>query len=345
MKILIYFPDLRHFHMHKDIGKILIHLRLNSDVEFCELATNKNGPKIEDTIRLDLVSLVIKIKKYEILILYHFTMTSLLIAILARIRNRNIKLVLKSDIDTRYLRYLSNSKLKIVFRVFETLFDLILVETKQHVAQLAYHLKNKDKAFLLYNGSKLSPSIVQDEKIQKKNEALFVGRLGHVQKNIPYLLDVLDRYDKIPRLDGITLMGDIDGPNKLAIEKLLRNLRKKYSVRVISTTDDNKQLAREYKRAKVVLLPSLYESYGLVTAEAVTQGTKVISHEVGISADLAKWSHCVDIVELNNDSMWLEKISIALEQVDHEYPDQDTCDLFDWLKIGTILKNKLKSLL
>lgn len=344
MNILIYFPELRNFHMQKDVGEILFNLRRDRNVHRCQLATNKISTQVDDSIPLGLFSLIMLVRKYDLLILYHFTLTSLLVACLARIMKRNIKVIVKSDIDMRYLDYLSKSKTKLVFRLFEALFHLIIVETQCHLNELSLYLKNKDKAFLLYNGSKLACDMLVAEKIEKKNEILFVGRLGLAQKNVPYLLNLLNEAPKIQGLDGITLLGEIDGPNQSEIERLLVDLREKYCVRVIPQLTDNKELAREYKRAKALVMPSFYESFGLVVAEAITQGTFVISHKVGIAVDLASKTSSVQLVAHGDHSDWLEKISKVMQQNDVFAKNEAIYDLFDWAKICTRLSARLRML-
>ena len=344
MNILIYFPELRDFHMQKDVGEILFNLRGDSNVTSCQLATNKVSDHVDGTLQLSLLSVIMLVKRYDILILYHFTLTSLLVAFLARITKRNVKIIVKSDIDMRYLNYLSKSRTKFVFKLFELLFDLILVETQYHSSQLSSHLKNKNKAFLLNNGSKLSSDVLGAEDIEKKNEILFVGRLGLTQKNVPYLLRLLNEAPKIKGLDGITLLGELDGPNRSKIQRLLVDLRSKYSVRVIPPITDQKQLAREYRRARALVMPSLYESFGLVVAEAITQGTCVISHEVGIAVDLAPKTPSVQLVVHGDENGWLEKIAFAMKQNEDFALKGTLSDSFDWSKICTKLCKKLKTL-
>jgi D-inositol-3-phosphate glycosyltransferase len=87
--------------------------------------------------------------------------------------------------------------------------------------------------------------------------------------------------------------GDPDSsPDSMSIEMLrLQALREKYGLEnIVALLGKRSQdtLAYYYSAAKVVVVPSHYESFGLVALEAMACGTPVVASEVGGLAYLVK---------------------------------------------------------
>lgn len=57
-------------------------------------------------------------------------------------------------------------------------------------------------------------------------------------------------------------------------------------IEVVPFLSDKLELRRQYQSARVVVVPSIYESFGLVTAEAMACGCAVVTTDVGLGADL-----------------------------------------------------------
>ncbi len=342
MKILFYFDNLQEIHLNKDVGAICIHLTKLPNVEECILATNKNNTSNKDIIELSEYNLLQSVNRFNVIIFYHFTLKSLMRGLLIRITNKHVKLVLKTDVDRRYIKSLELSKRKIIFRMFQKIYNLFLVETKQHTEELQKIAKQKHKFVTILNGSKIKRNRTEDNT-ERKNEILIIGRLGLTQKNVPFLLRILSETEKIQELDCISLVGKMDGPNSLEIKRLLYKLQKKYTLRLMGNINNHKKLVNEFSRAKVMLVPSLYESFGLVIAEAAVQRTPIVAHDVGIMQDLAAVTNLVKIVGFNDKNDWIKNIKYFLN-----YNIVDTCistqvdEMFCWDKICKNLYKEIK---
>ena len=110
---------------------------------------------------------------------------------------------------------------------------------------------------------------------------LFVGRFA-VEKGIALLFEAIQLLHKKPSVQLMIIGGDgnhdpikrdlADRAAQLHIEKQVH-----FAGRV-----DHQQLPLYYNAADLVVMPSLYESFGLVCLEALACGTPVVSTHVGI---------------------------------------------------------------
>ncbi|MBC8096449.1 MAG: glycosyltransferase family 4 protein [Akkermansiaceae bacterium] len=57
-------------------------------------------------------------------------------------------------------------------------------------------------------------------------------------------------------------------------------------IEVVPFVSDKLELRRQYQSARIVVVPSIYESFGLVTAEAMACGCAVVTTDIGFGADL-----------------------------------------------------------
>jgi D-inositol-3-phosphate glycosyltransferase len=82
------------------------------------------------------------------------------------------------------------------------------------------------------------------------------------------------------------------GPEKMSVEmSRLKELREKYGLEEMVTfrgKQDQDSLPYYYSAAEVVVVPSHYESFGMVALEAMACGTPVVASQVGGLAYLVK---------------------------------------------------------
>ena len=109
----------------------------------------------------------------------------------------------------------------------------------------------------------------------KSPELLFVGRCGDPNKGLEYLLAAL------AELPSSLTLRVLDGfPAGTALERQIRELglcgRVRFSGKVSS-----QELDRAYRSAAVVVLPSLFEGFGLPAVEALAAGTPVVASRAG----------------------------------------------------------------
>ncbi len=108
---------------------------------------------------------------------------------------------------------------------------------------------------------------------------LFVGRLASNKG----LLDLAAAFATVARSDPeleLVLVG-ADGGWATRLEARTRELGIADRVRTVGFVADEALLARAYRDAELLVLPSEYEAFGLVLLEAMTQGTPVVASRIG----------------------------------------------------------------
>ncbi len=108
---------------------------------------------------------------------------------------------------------------------------------------------------------------------------LFVGRLASNKG----LLPLLEAFAPLARDDpaATLLLVGADGGMRAAVEARRRALGLHNRVRILGHLADDALLADAYRGARLVVLPSDYEAFGLVLLEALAQGTPVVASRVG----------------------------------------------------------------
>ncbi|MBV8195125.1 MAG: glycosyltransferase family 4 protein [Candidatus Dormibacteraeota bacterium] len=103
---------------------------------------------------------------------------------------------------------------------------------------------------------------------------LFVGRLEPEKGALTAARDVM--LPLVGRRRGSTGVVVGDGRLRPQMRALLRD---EPSIALLGRVDDDR-LASEYERARVLVMPSLYEGLGLVALEAQARGTPVVGYDV-----------------------------------------------------------------
>ena len=115
----------------------------------------------------------------------------------------------------------------------------------------------------------------QDESI-----VLFVGRFAPL-KGIDRLMEAVYRLQHHQRLRLIIVGGDgSDAPEFQRFQKLARNFGIEDGVTFVGRIEQD-NLPAYYSAADVLVVPSYYESFGLVALEALASGTPVVATRVG----------------------------------------------------------------
>jgi glycosyltransferase involved in cell wall biosynthesis len=108
---------------------------------------------------------------------------------------------------------------------------------------------------------------------------LFVGRLASNKG----LLDLVEAFAGLGRGDPaarLVLIGE-DGGVGPSVDARARSLGVSERVHRLGHVDDPALVASAYREARVTVLPSEYEAFGLVLLESLAQGTPVVASRVG----------------------------------------------------------------
>jgi len=108
---------------------------------------------------------------------------------------------------------------------------------------------------------------------------LFVGRLAS-NKGLLELVDAFAEVAAIDRTAQLVLIGE-DGGMRAPVAARVTNLALDDRVHLLGHVDDAHLVDSAYRAARVFVLPSEYEAFGLVLLEALAQGTPVVASRVG----------------------------------------------------------------
>jgi glycosyltransferase involved in cell wall biosynthesis len=111
-----------------------------------------------------------------------------------------------------------------------------------------------------------------DEEGKEGDYALFVGRLVGT-KGLPYLIKAMRKVD-----GRLVIVGD--GPERARLENLVRSIGVADKVEFTGRVGIERK-AELLSNCKVFVMPSLFESYGMAAAEALTWGKPVVASRVG----------------------------------------------------------------
>ncbi|MBM1154261.1 glycosyltransferase family 4 protein [archaeon] len=121
---------------------------------------------------------------------------------------------------------------------------------------------------------------------------LFVGRLVH-QKGVEYLVRAFPKILRENPDAWLVIVGD--GPLRSRLEDLSKELQISHSVRFTGFIPDE-LLAGLLHAAAVLVVPSVYEPFGIVALEGMAAGTPVVVSKVGGLAE---------IVEHEQSGLWV----------------------------------------
>lgn len=359
-------PTIKNVHLIKDVGMIPYimykyygydsSIVVSSKEEFTYTDNEVKGLKlnyIDNTNNPDVDGYNYLLKNamnIDILQLYHLNSRTLNWVRIYKSINKEGKVYIKIDGDFNYktIDFYNAFDKESIDLINEC--DLISIETKD----LYNHINNNwpikveyiPNGFYTDNYSK--KDIINYDN--KENIICTVGRLGTYQKATDVLMEAFALIaDKI---DNWKLK--LIGPVEPAFEKYINEFLCRYPYledKIIITGEitNRVKLDEEYKRAKIFCLPSRWESFGIVLAEAISRGCYPIISNIEPADDITDNKKYGDIFEVNNvhslalsiikacnDEQLLRKVCNDVQNYAYEK--------FNWVKIcgkiDTLLEDK-----
>ena len=198
-------------------------------------------------------------------------------------------------------------------------FEYILLKKADAYITVSNDAKNKiaysmklllNKIHPIYNGSNL----VAINSIKREDYILYVGGLDE-RKNIEYLIKEINSFNPKQKL---ILVSKIE----LANQSLKKLIHQSPNIEIISNVDDSK-LIELYQKARLVIIPSLEEGFGLPVIEAMQLSCPLAISRIPIFEEISGGNvHFFNPKEesslkkllidiLNNESMLNKFVSIA----------------------------------
>lgn len=274
-------------------------------------------------------------KKIDLLMTFHFRITSAILCLLYKLVNPKGKFYLKVDGGEDILDVKNNSlfiKSSIYNKLLE-ICDYISVETHLAFKLWSENLNISDKIFLIENGfdeeefKKSSIKLIPFTK--KENIIITVGRIGAVEKNTLMFLKAIEKISDLKNWK-FYLIGPIEDKFKNSINQFyIKNPELKDKVIFTGPILEKKKLWEYYNKAKVFVLTSRREGYAIVFSEAYRFNNYIVSTIVGgAEENIYKNDDFGKLIEQEND----DELKFVLEQIINDnnyflkYPDKDHSD-------------------
>ncbi len=139
---------------------------------------------------------------------------------------------------------------------------------------------------------------------EKVYDIIFVGRLTH-QKNVALLIKAVKILSQYWPEIKICLVGD--GVEKARLHELVTQLGISNNIILKGLLDQREEVFAELKKAKIFVLPSLLEGFGIVVIEANACGLPVIVIK-------NKWNAAQELIEVNKTGLISENTAESLAE-------------------------------
>lgn len=289
---MFWYDDAGEVHLYKDVGGIPYALAKYCGWQATFVYNDVNGiihnKDYEKYVKLDTIhypKILCKLKlryykyfqvmkyvwknapKYDVINFYHCHKFIRFLCWLAKKANPNIITYVKLDMGREgFLKEQSKCKKYSAWKST----DLFTVEAQRYVSELNQLYKFNGKVKYLPNGF-FSDLANIDNNVNKEKIILTVGRLGTYQKNIESLVDVFFELDKSLINDWkLYLVGPMTSEFNIWIQNKISE-DSFYKERVVLTGNilEKSKLYNIYSKSSIFILPSRFESWGLVILEAM----------------------------------------------------------------------------
>lgn len=274
-------------------------------------------------------------KEYDLLVLFHYRALTVLRAHSFKKRNPYGKVYVKMDMgigtwkENFEVRGLRKLRSKIQLSLLKKYCDFCSVESSAiYNNMLSVWRKQTEKTCAL----ELLPNGFDEEEFEstglkvksygeKQNFLITAGRLGSYPKNTGFLLCFLDKLNL--RDWKVKLIGPYtDEVLEQYKEICAHNESFSEKVELTGNVTDKKLLFSYYNDAKIFVLPSIWESFGLVLTEAMRFGNYIITSPTISANDLTDCGRTGSIVPLEEE-LWVKEIQSLIDderKIRESYP-------------------------
>ncbi|MFD2598079.1 glycosyltransferase [Sphingobacterium corticis] len=331
-KFYCLFPHGKNIHLIKDVGMIPYTLHkeklYEAHISFYEqeenlpsLKTDVNGliyDRIKNFFSNDDIDtfffLLTRFWKIDVLMMFHPSFKKVLIACFFKIITFNrIKFYFKLDMSEKTFENDQNpvSSMSELRKFFYRKAGLFTVETNK-VKDLLDESSFVNVKYLPNGFNNESSCQINS---QKKNIILTVGRIGSFEKDTDTLLRALSNVDL--QNWEVNIVGPIETEYHENITQFYRsNPLLLEKVKFIGNISDRKILNEYYKEAKVFVLTSRFESFGLVYAEALSQGCYIISTRLAPAYEITSGEKYGFLFDIADDAALSSKLSDVISGKD-----------------------------
>lgn len=296
----------------------------------------KHIPLIINNPITGIVYLFLNSKKIDWLNIYFAGRQAYIWMRLYRFLNRRGHIYLKLDLDFRGCDlYDSNAKERRIFKKNVAIADIVSVESKA-VKERIQKYSAKELLIIEDGISKLNFKPVVN--VDRDDIFITVGRLGTYQKATDILLEAFEKSSQKHNWK-LKLIGNIQEDFKGYIEEFYEKYPDMRG-RVIFTgsINDREALYSEYCHAKVFVLPSRWESFGISAAEALYCGCHLIlSNAIPPAFEMTNDKKYGEIIKTENVEAWRDALIAATQK---EYQQSEINEIvsyankqFSWERI------------
>jgi len=245
------------------------------------------------------------------------------------------------------------------------------LEAERHLARNCHHIiapteKEKEELILHYGalperigvvpcGVNLQQFKPMDKEIAKRQVGfsngkviLFVGRIEPL-KGIDQLLKAMPHLQNIRGLRLVIIGGDEHSQYEMErLQRLSRDLHIQDSITFLGLIK-HEQLPCFYSAADACVIPSYYESFGLVALESLACGTPVVTTDVGNLKSIIRQGETGYVVRDNTPQYLANKIALLLSMPSYDTRSalsiRASVNGFSWSKIAEAITREYRVVL
>ncbi len=166
--------------------------------------------------------------------------------------------------------------------------------------------KATERCYVISNGVNTPENL---EAVEHYNNLVFVGRLDAI-KGLHCLLNAIPYFD-----DDIVVTIIGEGSERKSIEQRIQDEKWNNRVKLLGNLQ-NEQVLQEIQKSYALVLPSFYETQGIVLLEANANGKPVVATRVGGILEVVKDGYNGFLFEPNDSKALAEKVNLLFQNPD-----------------------------